>query len=197
MFADAPSHLTECRITGPLLWSNTDRMLMLSIIAHLLKLLWDQLLIYAMNGAAAVIKDELCSELCSRNIAHFLQRSGKLCNITDAKFVVTQASSFWNQCVLLFVLVIFFAENCATSSSRYTTCVPIWFSKNYFLVLNYSARCCARYWSKYFLWTSFSYNVTSGHVAYTYIYRNIINISEFLKSSSFCLCIFVDWFDVK
>ena len=69
-------------------------MLMLSIIAHLLKLLWDQLLIYAMNGAAAVIKDKLCSELCFRNIAHFLQRSGKLCNITDAKFVVTQASSF-------------------------------------------------------------------------------------------------------
>ena len=94
MFADAPSHLTECRITGPLLWSNTD---VINNFSHTQLLLWDQLLIYALNGAAAVIKDKLCSESCFRNIAHFLQLSRKLCHITDAKFVTTQASFFWNQ----------------------------------------------------------------------------------------------------
>ena len=72
MFADAPSHLTECRITGPLLWSTyivtTDCgpnywwNWTISIIVHIPKLLWDQLLMYVLHGAVTVIKDKLCSE---------------------------------------------------------------------------------------------------------------------------------------
>ena len=110
MFADAPSHLTECRITGPLLWSTyivtTDCgpnhwwNLTTSIIVHIPKL-WS-IIDVCIAWSCYCDQRQTVLRKCFRNIARFSKPTRKLRHITDANFVITRHhSSFWNhQCVL-------------------------------------------------------------------------------------------------